>query len=950
MRQLFKDLYISFKEITLEYIKSRVFPVTLLIIVLFITIINRLFTLQIEQGEDYLKSFEVRSEKTLTVDSIRGNIYDVNGNLLAYNEIAYTLTFGNSTALPETAKSLNMSENQLKNRIIANTYSLLKQNGDDIDSSFNIRYKDGKFYYNIEGVQLKYFLKDVYERNTINDLKPEEASATAEESAKRLMKLFDIGNEYDDITAYKILCCRYNLWLNRYQQYVPVEIAHNISEKSRAAISENRDNLLGMEIKVTSSRHYNEAKYFSQIIGYVGKASQEDIDNLNEKAGEDIYDSNDVVGKEGIERVFEQELHGVDGERTLIVDNLGKVLEVHKDTASTAGNDIYLTIDTDLQKFCYDMLEKKLATLLIAHISQSPESSKEIISINDVYSSFFFNNLIKLDRMKEDNASALEKNVYKLYKDRQSSALASIEGLLTNNPVALKDLDSEYSDYCEYICEMLSSEDIYNVENVDQTSDEFTAYTSDQTSLQDFLHYLISVQAIDVTPIEKENQYYDSDEMYDILIKFIIEYLHKDKNFDKRVIKNMVHEGSISGYDVVNLLYDQGILKSEGDAEYERFRAGVLSPFDFMITKIKSLEITPGMLNLSPCSGAVVVTDVNTGEVRAMVSYPSYDNNMLTNSVDPEYFEKINEDPTSPLLNRATNMKIAPGSTFKPISAIAGVSEGVLGLNEMIEDLGVFKQVPTQPKCWAYRSKPSFTHGLLDIPNALDVSCNYFFFTVGYRLATRNKDKEYNDNAGLAGLKKYGAMFGLTSKSGVEIYEATPHFSTRDAVTSAIGQGEHNFTPVQLSRYVSTIANGGTCYNLTLMNKITDYEGNVVKSSPHTIASQVNIDSALWDSVHYGMRLVVSNDERNKKFLNSLNVNVAGKTGTAQETEDKPDHGLFISYAPYEAPEVSVTTVIPNGYKAGSAVDLSSFVYAYLYDKEALNDATFNTSDGDVQE
>ena len=944
MRQLLKDLYISFKEITLEYIKSRVFPVTLLIIVLFIVVINRLFTLQIEQGEEYSKSFEIKSEKTLTVDSIRGNIYDVNGYLLAYNEIAYTLTFGNSTALPETSKSLNMSESQLKNRIIANTYSILKQNGDDIDSSFNIRYKEGKFYYNIDGVQLKYFLKDVYSRNTIDDLKPEEANATAEESAKYLMDLFEIGNEYDDITTYKILACRYNLWLNRYQQYVPVEIAHNISEKSRAAITENKDNLLGMEIQVTSSRHYNDAKYYSQIIGYVGKASQEDIDSLNEKAGEEKYDSNDVVGKEGIELVYEKELHGIDGEKTLFVDNLGKVLEVTKDTASVAGNDIYLTIDTDLQKYCYDMLEKKLASLLISHISETAESSKEIISINDVYSSFFFNNLIKLDHMKSDKASELEKSIYKKYTERQNSALATIEGLLKDNPVELKNLDSEYSDYYEYICEMLSAEGIYDVSKVDQSSDEFVAYTSDQTSLQEFLNYLISEEAIDVTSIEKENQYYDSDEMYSILIKFIIKHLHEDKNFNKRVLKNMVREGSISGYDVVNLLYDVGILKSEGDVEYERFRAGVLSPFDFMINKIQSLEITPAMLNLSPCSGAVVVTDVNTGEVRAMVSYPSYDNNKLTNSVDPDYYEKLNEDPTSPLLNRATNMRIAPGSTFKPISAIAGVSEGVLDLYEQIEDLGVFKQVPTQPKCWAYRSQPSFTHGLVDIPTALDVSCNYFFFTVGYRLATRNNT--YDDNAGLAGLKKYGAMFGLTSKSGVEIYEAEPKFSTRDAVTSAIGQGEHNFAPVQISRYVSTIANGGTCYNLTLMNKITDYEGNVVKASPHTIASQVNIDSALWNSVHTGMRYVVTNDVENKKLLNSINVEVAGKTGTAQESEDKPDHALIISYAPYSAPEVSITTVIPNGYKAGNAVDLTSFIYAYMYDKEALNDATFTNANG----
>ena len=132
------------------------------------------------------------------------------------------------------------------------------------------------------------------------------------------------------------------------------------------------------------------------------------------------------------------------------------------------------------------------------------------------------------------------------------------------------------------------------------------------------------------------------------------------------------------------------------------------------------------------------------------------------------------------------------------------------------------------------------------------------------------------------------------------------------------------------------------------MNKITDYEGNVVRSSNHTIASQVNIDDGLWNQVHTGMRMVVTDDLQKNKLLNSINVEVAGKTGTAQEGEDKPAHALFISYAPYSAPEVSVTTVIPNGYSSGNAADLTGFIYAYLYDKEALNDATFSQDSGDV--
>ena len=947
--RLIKDFFISLKELTFEYVKSRVFPVTLIIIVLFILLINRLFTIQIEQGHEYTKSFEVKSEKKLTVNSIRGNIYDVNGNLLAYNNISYTLIFGNNNSLPEIAENLNMSESKLKNRIINNTLNILQQNGDDLDATMNIVYKKGKYSYNIEGLQLKYFLKDVYSADTIDDLTDKQLNATAEESANYLKKIFEIGNEYDEETAYKILCCRYNLWLNRFQQYVPVEVAHNISEKSRAAITENKDNLLGMDIQVTSSRIYNDAKYFSHIIGYVGKASQDDIDALNDEAGEDKYDANDVVGKSGIEREYEMDLHGTDGEQTLFVDNLGKVIEVTKDTPSVAGNDIYLTIDSDLQKYCYDMLEKEIAAILISKIQNiayaSEENPDKIIPITDVYAAFFKNNQIKLTEMNDADATDLEKRIYESFDSRQKLTLETMEGLLTDNPVELKNLDSEYIDYCEYICEMLSANGIYDTTAFSHNSKEFIDYITDQSSLQDYLHFLIREEAIDVTSIEEDGKYYDSDEVYNILINYIIEYLHDDVDFNNRVITNMIRKGDISGHDVINLLYDQGILKADSDADYNAFRSGSLGPYEFVLAKLKSLDITPAMLALTPCSGAVVVTDVNTGEVRAMVSYPSYDNNYLTNKVDPDYYDMLLNDKTNPLYNRSTMMRTAPGSTFKPISAITGVSEGVLGLDEYITDLGVFEDVYTKPKCWIYRDA-KITHGSINIPTALDVSCNYFFFTVGYRLATRRH--KYIDDEGLASLKKYAAMFGLTSKSGVEIEEIEPHFSDNDAVVSAIGQGKHAYAPVQLSRYVSTIANDGTCYNLSLMNKITDYEGNVVKSSSHTIASQVNIDNDLWNSVHTGMRMVVTDDLKSNKLLNSLSVEVAGKTGTAQEGEDKPSHALFVSYAPYTAPEVSVTTVIPNGYSSANAADLTGFIYAYLYDKEALNDATFTEDNGQV--
>ena len=138
--RLIKDFLIALKEVTLEYLKSRIFPVTVVIILLFCALVGRLFKLQIKQGNQYTETIDVRSEKTIQVNSIRGNIYDVNGKLLAYNEIAYTLTYGNDTSLPDEAEKMGISNDELRNRVIKNTLDILHKNGDDIDISFSIKY------------------------------------------------------------------------------------------------------------------------------------------------------------------------------------------------------------------------------------------------------------------------------------------------------------------------------------------------------------------------------------------------------------------------------------------------------------------------------------------------------------------------------------------------------------------------------------------------------------------------------------------------------------------------------------------------------------------------------------------------------------------------------------------------------------------------------------------
>ena len=940
--KVFKEFLIYLKDLFLEYIKSRIFPVTILFFVLTFILVHRLFYLQIQQGETYTDDLTVRTEKTLTIPSIRGNIYDRNGKLLASSRMTYNLTFGNDTRLSDYAKKLGVSDNVLKNQVVSDTIDILESQGDKLRLDFPIVKKGSVYAFTISGGRKNGFLRDVYAASSYDELTEEEKASTAADVLQVLTERFDLTDEYSETRKLQILGCRYMLWLNRFQQYKPVEIAQNISEKSRSAILENQDHLFGMDISVDSMRVYNDAKYFAHIIGYVGKASEEDLERLNSEDSQLKYTTNDIVGKTGVEQIYEAELHGRDGSETMLVDNLGKVMEVTETRPAEAGQNVYLTIDADLTKYCYDMLEKEIASILLAHMldyAYAPvPNTTNIIPVTDVYAALFSNNQISLAHMQDPSATSHEREVYSRIDRFRKETVAVIRSELEDGPTAVSSLSQEYQDYMEYICEMLAEQGLYKRSMVDDTDSTFQKYVQGSISLQAFLRYLISIEAIDVSSIEKPDSYYDSEEIYQLLRRYILEYLSQDEAFTKMIIRIMLQQLEISGKDVIDLVYEQGVLDPESDQEYKDYSAGAYDSYEFIRMKIRNLDITPAMLALKPCSGSVVVTDVRTGEVRALVSYPSYDNNYLTNYIDSDYYEKLLADQTTPLINRATSSRTAPGSTYKIISAITGVEENALQLNEEIQDKGVFEEVYTKPACWLYNVNGS-NHGMVDIPKSLDVSCNYFYYVVGHRLATQNDKRVYDDASGIRKLEKYASMFGLDSKTGIEVEEISPHISDNDAVTSAIGQGRNSFAPVHLSRYVSTVANNGTCYNLTLLSRIEDGAGNIVKSGEHTVYNQVNISSELWDSLHSGLRQVVTHDLEDDKMLNGIKVHVAGKTGTAQESQNDPSHGLFISYAPYESPEFSVTTVIQYGYASANAAEVTGFIYAYMYDKDALTNS-----------
>ena len=936
---MFKEFFSLIKESIIEHVKHRLFVVTVLFLVLFGILIYRLFDLQIVNGEKYQESFTYKSVKTVAVKATRGNIYDCNGKLLAYNEASYTLSYISGTDLTEAAAAKETTSNELRNDIVYKTILILEQNGDKMSVSLPLKLTSKGFEFTVSGNTLNTFLMNVYGASSVDSLTEEQASSTADDIFKymRGKDLFNISETYSDEAALKILAVRYEIWLNRYQQYMSVQLADGISEESYAAIKENSDELLGMEVSVESHRVYNDSVYFAQIMGYIGNISNEELEKYNETLDDpEKYGANDMVGKMGLESEFESYLRGKDGYQKMYVDNMGKVIEVIDSKDPVAGNDIYLTIDSDLQKYCYNALETEIASILLAHIKNVTTSTdKDDIPITDVYFALFDNNVISIDDLAAKDASELEQSVNSYFQSAKQNTLSRLDDILNVSHTPLHDLTLQYQDYMEFICEQLSEMGIYSPSKIDKSDAAYVSYINNSISLCEYLKYAISQGAIDISGISTKSDYYDTDEIYNVLTEYILKEFENNTSFDKLVFKYMIISGELTGSQVINLLYDQGILNMATDADYSDYKAGVMGSYDFICKKIKNLEITPAMLALDPCSGSIVVTNPNNGTVKAMTSYPSYDNNRLTNMIDADYYSKITTDKTTPMYSRATMQQTAPGSTFKMITAFAGMNEGVIGVNDVIQTKGYFDKTETPAKCWIYPS----AHGTIGISKAIEESCNYFFYELGYRMATKDTGT-YSDITGVERLQKYAGMFGFDSTSGIELPESKPQISDADSIRTAIGQGTNNFTATQLARYVTTLANSGTCYDLSLVSEIKDIDGNVVYKNEHKVHNQLDFPAEQWNVVRQGMRQVVSVHTSSSALINQINVAVAGKTGTAQQSESRPNHALFVSFAPYENPEVTVTSVIPFGYSSGNAVELSGLVYAYLYDPDVLENTT----------
>ena len=921
---MFREIIDRIKE-AIDYImRSRL---VVLIVVFCLTssvLIGRLFYLQIVRGEDYLENYELQIRKTREIPATRGNIFDRNGELLAYNKLAYSVTIEDtlSTDLDESER------NRILNGILDSVLTIVEKNGDSVIDSFGIILDSAgnyQFAETNETLRLR-FIADVYGRSYTDDLTEDERNQTAEGIMHYLCsERYGLDDENSD-PAYilKMVNMRYAMGLNSYQQYLTTTLASDVSDETAAAIMENQESLTGVDIEEDSVRVYPDGEYFASIIGYTGPMSQEEYDNLDEKE-KDRYSLSDIVGKSGIEQVFDSTLQGEKREPTFYVDNLGKVTDTVSETEPKAGNDVYLTIDKNLQINAYRLLEEKLAGIILSRLnnvldydpSVASDSSEIIIPVGDAYYAFIGNEIIDMDHFGTEDAGTAEQAVYSVFQEKKSSTVAELMSQLQNpDAPAYRDLSREMQAYMDYICDTVLKErtGILMSDQIDNTDETQIAWATDETiSLYTYLNYAISQNWIDTSKLEG-SAYSSSEEVYQAVITYLEEYLNDASDFDKLLYEYLIKSGSVRGGQICAIAYEQGALPMDEDA-YNGLLNGTVDPYSWLYNKIETLQITPGDLALEPCSGGIVVTDPQTGDVLACVSYPGYDNNRLANTMDSAYYNKLNTGLANTFYNRATQELTAPGSTYKMVSATTALEEGIIDTGTTIYCNGSFDEVTPSPKCWIY---PNGSHGSLNVVQALEHSCNVFFYQVGYDLGM-DEEGNYDSVRGTDKLAKYAEMFGLGETSGVEIPEAEPHISDEYSIQSAIGQGNNNYTVSQLNRYVTAVATSGKVYDLTLIDKTTDSSGNLIRDYQAEVTSTMDdIHQETWDALHQGMQQMVSSSTT----FTGLDFSMAGKTGTAQHNELHADHVLFVGYAPAENPELSIAVRITYGYNSGYSSEI----------------------------
>lgn len=672
---------------------------TILVYIVGIVLLAQLFNLQIVHGEEYRETSNTKLTRESVLKADRGSIKDSSGTMLATVDAQYSIVLYKTKVNNETL-----------NTTILKLLNILSTNGDSYVDNFLIDVNPYRFKLEEEESQKKW-----KKANNINE------DATAEEAFNYFKNKYDITSDnVEDIR--KILAIRYEISYKGYSSTKSIEIASNISRQSLEQIKERNAEFSGVEVVETPIRVYSLGSTASHILGRIGRIESSELEG-----NEDIYNQNDIIGKSGIEYVFEKYLKGTDGVKQIDMNVDGTITDEYVSKEAVSGSDVILTIDSKLQA----VTEQALA-------------------------------------------------------------------------------------------------------------------------------------------------------------------------------------------DNINKIANHGFSQENNPAD----------------------------------AGAAVVLNVKTGEVIAMASYPDYDPSAFVNGIDTNTWNYYINGDTKPLENKAISAMYSPGSTYKMVTALAGLETGTITPKTKINDTGVFRKYNSSWKCWN-----RYGHGYLNVSQAIEHSCNYFFYDLGDRL-------------GIDNLAKYSYYLGLGHKTGIELKgeidgvlasneiakQENRVWNPGETISAAIGQSYNTFTPLQMAKYVAMIANRGKNLDVTIVKSIINPDGSEVSRDEYESyvneklgLQQENVEEMSFkeeniEAILEGMRGVTSESGGTAySTFKNFNIEVGGKTGSAQTGVQGKTNAWFVGFAPFDDPEIAIVVFVRNGGHGSYTAEVARDIIAQYFGMNT-NQVTENTT------
>ena len=335
-------------------------------------------------------------------------------------------------------------------------------------------------------------------------------------------------------------------------------------------------------------------------------------------------------------------------------------------------------------------------------------------------------------------------------------------------------------------------------------------------------------------------------------------------------------------------------------------------------------------------AGTAIVMDVETGDIKALASYPDYEPELFITGITNEKIEEYNRN--SSLYNRAISGRYAPGSTFKMVSAIAGLQEGIITPETKINDIGVYPK-GHHPTCWYY-AKHHYGHGYLNVSQAIQKSCNYFFYEIGEKLGI-DKIYEYARRYGLdkkTGIELSGESKGIIASKEYKKKIYNEEWQLGETLSAVIGQSYNSFTPIEMARYVSMLANGGKQIEVSLIKNIKDSSNNIISKDEVrdrvnkklgiegtlTQVEDINIKPENIEAVLKGMKGVTSEPGGTAYYIfKDLGIDIGGKTGSAETGKEDEINGWFVGFAPFDKPKIAVVVLIENAGSGGNVAPVA---------------------------